>query len=248
MDCAKNIITANFSGGKTSATTAPLWQWDYGQVLCVTGIDDLPQTFQMHFALQQKVGISTTVVGADGQVNIPNGYLIPGKPIYAWLYVSDEDNGETEYAIIIPVRERPMPDHYEISSVGEFDGIVEQVAEYAQTAQTAADNAGASASAAAASADNAAASATAAAESAAAAERARADAVTAKGQAETAAQGAEQSKTDAEAAADQAEQAAANAGYMFFHIDNNGHLIYERTDNVDVDFALLDGHLYMEVA
>ena len=196
MDCAKNIITANFSGGKTSATTAALWQWDYGQVLCITGVEDLPQTFQMHYALQQKNGMSTTVVGADGQVNIPNGYLIPGKPIYAWLYVSDDDNGETEYAITIPVRERPMPEHYEISSAGEFDGIVEQVAEYAATATEGAERSAASAAAADASAGDAATSASGALASATAAAQS--------------ASGAAESKSAAEAAATRAEQAAAS--------------------------------------
>ena len=47
--------------------------------------------------------------------------------------------------------------------------------------------------------------------------------------------------------AEQAEQAAGQAGYMFFYIDEHGHLIYERTENVDVDFVLENGHLYVEV-
>lgn len=45
---------------------------------------------------------------------------------------------------------------------------------------------------------------------------------------------------------EQAEIASANAGYMFFHIDENGHLIYERTPNTQVDFYLLNGDLYVE--
>lgn len=54
---------------------------------------------------------------------------------------------------------------------------------------------------------------------------------------------AEQAAGDAEASADRAEQAAANAGFMEFDIDNNGHLIYYRTNQVDVDFELSDGRL-----
>ena len=50
----------------------------------------------------------------------------------------------------------------------------------------------------------------------------------------------------AEQEADKAEQAAANAGYMFFHIDEDGHLIYERTPNTQVDFYLNNGHLFVE--
>ena len=42
-----------------------------------------------------------------------------------------------------------------------------------------------------------------------------------------------------ETAAERAEQAADNAGYMFAYIDDEtGHLMYLRTDSVDVDLAL----------
>ena len=61
------------------------------------------------------------------------------------------------------------------------------------------------------------------------------------------AEDAAQYARDASDSADRAEQAAQNAGYMFFHVDSGGHLIYERTENVDVDFYIDDdGHLYVE--
>jgi hypothetical protein len=41
-------------------------------------------------------------------------------------------------------------------------------------------------------------------------------------------------------------QEAATAGYMYFDIVD-GELIYSRTDNVDVDFYLLDGDLYVNL-
>ena len=47
--------------------------------------------------------------------------------------------------------------------------------------------------------------------------------------------------------ADRAEQAAKTAGYMDIYIDENGDLIYVRTSAVDVDFALENGDLIMEV-
>lgn len=50
----------------------------------------------------------------------------------------------------------------------------------------------------------------------------------------------------AETAADRAEQAAAEAGYMFFSINEDGHLIYQRTSNTQVDFYLENGHLFVE--
>jgi hypothetical protein len=67
--------------------------------------------------------------------------------------------------------------------------------------------------------------------------------------AETGATASEQSAQSASESAERAEQAASDAGYMEFHIDDNGHLIYERTSNVDqIDFELVNGHLIMEVA
>ena len=67
--------------------------------------------------------------------------------------------------------------------------------------------------------------------------------------AEEASVSARTSADEAEASADRAEQAASDAGYMEFHIDDNGHLIYERTSNVDqIDFELVNGHLILEVA
>lgn len=51
----------------------------------------------------------------------------------------------------------------------------------------------------------------------------------------------------AEASAERAEQAANTAGYVDFEINAEGHLIYTKTPAVDVDFALVDGHLVMEV-
>lgn len=55
------------------------------------------------------------------------------------------------------------------------------------------------------------------------------------------------SATAADASASRAEQAADNAGYMVIEINNRGHLIYTRTDGVDVDFDIdATGHLVME--
>lgn len=58
---------------------------------------------------------------------------------------------------------------------------------------------------------------------------------------------AQASANDAASSAERAEQAANNAGYIDVEIDENGHLIYRKTDAVDVDFSLANGHLIMEV-
>lgn len=53
------------------------------------------------------------------------------------------------------------------------------------------------------------------------------------------------SAINAAQSADRAEQAAQDAGYMFFEIDSNGHVIYNRTENVDVDFEIENGRLML---
>lgn len=71
--------------------------------------------------------------------------------------------------------------------------------------------------------------------------------------AETARNEAEGFADEAEDAAARAEQSAAQAGYMFFYIDDDpdsptyGCLIMERTENVEVQFSLEDGYLFVEV-
>lgn len=207
MSCARNIVTAYFNGSHTT-TTAPLYQWDYGQVLRVSGID-LPAAFQVHFSNTPRSGTTTTSIGQDGQVTIPDAYLIGGLPVYAFIFLhNSEDDGETEYVITIPVNARPRPTDEEPTpeQQSEINQLINALNNGVERSETAADSAEASATASALSA------------------------------------------ADAETSADRAEQAAGQSGYMFFHIDENGHLIYERTDNVDVDFYLLNGHLYVRAA
>lgn len=95
-------------------------------------------------------------------------------------------------------------------------------------------------------------SATDAAESATQASESEATATAKATQAAQSASDATQSATNAAtsaaesaANADRAEQAAANSGYMFFYINENGDLIYQRTENVEVDFYLSNGDLYV---
>ena len=57
------------------------------------------------------------------------------------------------------------------------------------------------------------------------------------------------SASNAEQSADRAEQIAATAGFMEMQMDEHGHLIYIRTDQVDVDFEVDEnGHLVMKSA
>lgn len=95
------------------------------------------------------------------------------------------------------------------------------------------------------SATSAAESATSAAESSATATTKASQAAQSAANAAQSASSAATSATNASTSADRAEQAAQTAGYMYFYIDSNGDLIYQRTNNVDVTFYLNDGDLYV---
>lgn len=113
----KNIVAATFQPGYTTAKVLGLWQYDYGQILRIQGLE-LPDAVEIHFSLQEKGGESERQVGLtrDGvtEVAIPNSYLENAGTsrdysIYAFLYISDGKSGNTEYKITMYVRSRPKP-------------------------------------------------------------------------------------------------------------------------------------------
>ncbi len=257
-----NVITAVLSEGcVTTSATAPAYQYDYGQILQITGIE-LPTAYQVHFSNDRSSGDSITMIGDADGVAIPDELLATGKDVYAFLFLqTGATDGETEYRITIPVHPRPAITDYEPAPTqqGAIDQLISALNDavdtadgFAEDAETSAQNAANSASAASQSETNAAQSASDAAASATAAETYANLASTSASQAEDFATSASlsavhaaNSAASALQSADRAEQAAANAGYMFFHIDSNGDLIYERTTNTEVDFYLDDGDLYV---
>ena len=151
-----NITTASF-GGLREVATSPLWQYDYGQILQIDGLD-LPQAFEVHFSNSRKSGETITQIGTDNQVTIPDMYLTSGADIYCFIFLHDGlTDGETEYVIKIPVRERPEPSDIE-PTPEQQDAITEAIAALnVAVTQTGQDviSADASAQAAAQSADEA---------------------------------------------------------------------------------------------
>lgn len=156
MSEALNVTKAAF-GGLREVATSPLWQYDYGQILQIDGLD-LPQAFEVHFSNSRKSGETITQIGTDNQVTIPDMYLTSGADIYAFVFLHDgTDDGETEYVIKIPVRERPEPSDIE-PTPEQQDAITEAIAALnTAVTQTGQDviSADASAQAAAQSADEA---------------------------------------------------------------------------------------------
>lgn len=248
-----NITTAAF-GGLREVTTSPLWQYDYGQILKITGLD-LPQAFEVHFSNNRKSGETITQIGTDNQVVIPDMYLTSGADIYCFIFLHDGlTDGETEYVIKIPVRERPEPSDIEptpeqqdaiTEAIAALNDAVEQTGEDKAATAALAEAAAASSLVATEAATQAQGSATAASTSATTASNAAATATTKAGEAATSAASAAQSASNANRDADRAEQAAATSGYLWFYIEE-GKLYLDRTPNTQVDFYMQDGKLYVE--
>lgn len=98
------------------ASTLGVWQYDYGQVLRITG-PELPPAVEVQFSLTEKSGetlsrVGTTVDGVT-EVKIPDELLTHSATsdyrIYAYIYLTDETSGSTKYEITIPVRVRSKP-------------------------------------------------------------------------------------------------------------------------------------------
>ena len=201
------------------------------------------------------------LVGDTTESTVPVDVLTEaGQILYVGVYAADAQDG----TIVIPtvwssvgsiklgtVPSGVDPSDPEPSWVAQVQAAaskaVEDSAEAVETAEDAneiahgaADTANAAYEAAVSAQDSAQASAQAAAQSAR-------DASDSAYAASENAAAARSSELDAEDAAERAEQAAGTSGYMDIEIDENGHLIYTRTDAVDVDFELDNGHLIMEV-
>lgn len=111
-----NIIKANIRSQSTF--TRSVWQYDYGQILQITGAE-LPPAVEVQFSLAEKSGETITRVATttDGvtEVQIPNELLkrdgcMGDYYIYAFIYVTDEKSGNTKYKIAIMVNKRPKPE------------------------------------------------------------------------------------------------------------------------------------------
>lgn len=136
-----NIVTAAFGGSRIVRTRA-LYQWDYGQVLQFSGLD-LPDAYTVHFSNAGVGGTAQTQVGNADGVDIPDEYLTTGQTVYAWVYLhAGANDGETVYAIIIPVNKRPQPTEDEPTPVqqGVIDQAIAALNAGVQAAQDAAES------------------------------------------------------------------------------------------------------------
>lgn len=150
-------ITAIFNKKEVSTQTGAIWKYDYGRILRIEGLE-LPTAVEIHFSLDEACGRAITRIGTTREnvteVVIPDTFLetdcTENYMIYAFIYLTDDTSGRTEYKITTVVQARPKPEVYEQPAQKEL------FAETVNAVNDAADRANASETAAAASASEAA--------------------------------------------------------------------------------------------
>ncbi len=145
-------ITASFSGGQTFVTTESLWQFDYGFILVLEGLE-LPAYYEVHFS-HTFTQLADVNIGDANGVAIDDKFLRHDGYLYAWVYLHDEvTDGYTKYQVKIPIAKRAQPPEdppsqeqeealaQAIAALNEQTGRAEDAAEEAEQHKTDAEDA-----------------------------------------------------------------------------------------------------------
>ena len=151
------MITAVFNDKMNYTIAYGLWQWDIGEVLRIKNIDNSQLSTEVHFSLKDSdtdsllaIGVTkdvtytSTVINTDGNemissetvtvmdVTIPKNMLWNNIKkdynIYVYIYLSNEETGESVKKIIMPVKVRPKPSY--VSSAEDkalFQSTLQQI-------------------------------------------------------------------------------------------------------------------------
>lgn len=132
------INIAYFDQNKTPHVYG-IWQWDYGQILRIQGLT-LPSAVEIDFSLNNTGGESTPRIGVtnDGVTDV----VIPDRMLekdttqdyfaYAFIYLTDDVSGQTEYKIILHVKARPKPEGRTSDDTTTMAAILKAVNEIAE--------------------------------------------------------------------------------------------------------------------
>lgn len=217
----ENIHEVNFEPESDIASVHRLWQWSYGQILQIQGLD-LPTATEIQFSLQETGGETTLRIGVtrDGvtEVKIPDAIFehdtVSNYKAYAFIYLSNDESGTTIKKIVMYINARPKRSDYDVPDPERdnlFQEAIEAVNQSADRAETAEKSAEAWAHGHPDYPDR---------------------------DEDNARYYAEQARTSAE----HAEQSAEKNGYVMMQIETDGNLYAYRTDNLvdNLDFAIND--------
>lgn len=134
------INIACFKEGSRTAEVKGIWQWDYGQILRIQGLN-LPTAVEIHFSLDEHGGEAVRRIGVtkDGVTDVPiPDLMVENESAYgdsyyffAYIYLTDETSGNTEYKIRAKVSTRSKPEGYN-SGDSTFAAILKTVNEIAE--------------------------------------------------------------------------------------------------------------------
>lgn len=108
-----------FSPGDDRATVRGVWQWDFGQILRIDGLN-LPEAVEIHFSLDESGGEAKRRIGVTKEnvtdVRIPDFILEHERSTnyvaYAFIYVADRESGNTTKRIKMEITARPRPEAF----------------------------------------------------------------------------------------------------------------------------------------
>lgn len=222
--CSKGLTYVDFDVQEQMVTVA-------GNVLCglTLYLDDV-RLGTLNFIIDVQQGSLTP----DGIADASDFGSILNEYVEAWL---EENRTDIEEYVT-------RAENASETAVTARDEAVESAESATRSAESASQSAS-SASSSASSASQSASSASSSASSASASAQSAQSSMESAKESET---NAKESEDNAEHYADLAEQSAGKSGFMFMDINEHGHLIYKRTDQVDADFHIERsvGHLILE--
>ena len=135
------MVIANFENNERVKHVSGLYQYDKGQILRITGLN-LPQIVEIDFALEETGSIAKREVGTTEngitEVQIPNYFLINNDigidyTIYAFVYITNNEVGETVKVIKLQVKSRSKPENVEIPEDKDpFQEVINTVGKFAK--------------------------------------------------------------------------------------------------------------------
>lgn len=135
------MVIANFENNETVKYVSGLYQYNKGQVLRITGLN-LPQIVEIDFALEETGSIAKREVGTTEngitEVQIPNYFLINNDigvdyTIYVFVYITNNEVGETVKVIKLQVKSRSKPEKMEIPEDKDpFQEVINTVGKFAK--------------------------------------------------------------------------------------------------------------------
>lgn len=245
------MISAKFNKDSNYAIAPGLWQWDYGQILQVSGTG-ITENIEIHFSLSGVGGEAEVLIAVyddetdNLRVHIP-GHLLTHQTnrdynIYAFIYFNSGSEGETVYKIVFPIKARPKPIDYDDTADDAFNATlaeaVQQVNDAKESARTYANEARQSAGDALESANRSSELAEEIEQQVAIAVNSAESAANSATQADESEANAKESELEAKRYAELAEQEASRAGWIFADVnDADGHLYITTVGDLEEELS-----------